>query len=34
MQALRYPVMEYPKGDNNRDYVLGDYLKPVVIKCN
>lgn len=32
MQALRYPVMKYPKGDNNEDYVLGDYLKPVVIK--
>ena len=34
MEALRYPVMEYPKGDNNKDYVLGEYLKPVIIEVN
>lgn len=31
MNALRYPIMSYPKGDNNADYTLGDYLKPIVI---
>lgn len=31
MNALRYPIKSYPKGDNNADYTLGDYLKPVVI---
>ena len=29
---LMYPVMPYPKGDNNEDYVLGTYLKPKIIK--
>lgn len=31
-KALRYPVLPYPKGDNNEDYVLGEYLKPKLIK--
>lgn len=29
--ALRYPILPYPKGDNNPDYRLGDYLKPTII---
>lgn len=29
--ALRYPVLPYPKGDNSPDYELGDYLQPIVI---
>lgn len=29
---LKYPVMPYPKGDNNSDYELGNYLKPKIIK--
>lgn len=30
--ALKYPVLPYPKGDNNDDYQLGEVLKPVVLK--
>ena len=30
-EALKYPVLPYPKGDNNPDYILGDYIKPIVI---
>ena len=26
-KALMYPVLPYPKGDNNKDYALGTYLK-------
>ena len=29
--ALQYPVLPYPKGDNNPDYTLGDFIKPIVI---
>lgn len=29
--ALRYPVLPYPKGDNNPNYTLGDFIKPKVI---
>ena len=29
--ALRYPILPYPKGDNNEDYMLGDYLKTTLI---
>lgn len=25
--ALQYPILPYPKGDNNPDYQLGNYLK-------
>lgn len=32
-QALKYPVLPYPKGDNNDDYTLGDYMKPILVKC-
>ena len=31
--ALRYPVEEYPNGDNNPDYQLGDYMKPILVPC-
>jgi len=30
-EHLNYPVLPYPKGDNNDDYVLGDYIKPKII---
>lgn len=29
--ALLYEVLPYPKGDNNPDYHLGDYIKPKLI---
>lgn len=29
--ALKYPVLPYPKGDNNSDYTLGDYLEPTLV---
>lgn len=28
---LQCTVMEYPKGDNNPDYKLGEYLKPTIV---
>lgn len=31
MNNLRYPVCEYPKGDNE-NYILGEYYKPEIIK--
>lgn len=31
MDALRYEVQPYPKGDNSPDYKLGNYLKQEVI---
>lgn len=34
LEALKYEVQEYPKGDNNEDYELGDYLKEKVIEVN
>jgi hypothetical protein len=30
-QSLKYPIEEYPKGENNY-YDLGDYLQPEIIK--
>lgn len=30
-ESLMYPVLPYPKGDNNPDYKLGDFLEPTVI---
>lgn len=30
-EALQYPILPYPKGDNNADYTLGDYIKPKII---
>lgn len=28
---LQFPMMDYPKGDNNPDYTLGEYLKPIIV---
>ena len=33
-QELRYKPQEYPKGDNNPDYKLGDYLQDTIIKVS
>lgn len=30
--ALRYDIQPYPKGDNNPDYTLGNYIKPELQK--
>lgn len=30
-EHLKYPIKEYPKGDNS-NYVLGDYIKVVLVK--
>ena len=27
LRKLKYPIQDYPKGDNNDDYTLGEYLK-------
>lgn len=29
---LQYPICKYPKGDNSEDYILGDYMKEIIIK--
>lgn len=29
--ALQYDILPYPKGDNNPDYHLGEYIKPKLI---
>lgn len=34
LNALKYPCQDYPKGDNNGDYVLGEYLKEKIIEVN
>lgn len=34
MKLLNYKIQDYPKGDNNSDYILGDYLKDKIIKAN
>lgn len=31
LKVLNYKVMPYPKGDN-KNYTLGEYLKPIIIK--
>ena len=31
--ALKWEVKEYPKGDNNPDYTLGEYLEETIIKA-
>lgn len=31
MENLRYPILPYPKGDNNTDYQLGDFLKDEIV---
>lgn len=33
-EALKYPVMDYPKGDNSEDYVLGDYMKEKLVRVS
>lgn len=30
--CLRYPTLPYPKGNNNPDYELGQYMKPIIVK--
>ena len=33
LNDLKYPIYKsYPKGDNNKDYTLGDYLKRELVK--
>jgi hypothetical protein len=32
MKCLNYPPQPYPKGDNNPDYKLGDFLKEKIVK--
>lgn len=32
-EHLKYPVCDYPKGDNNPDYTLGEYMKPILVPC-
>ena len=33
-KLLKYPIEKYPKGDNNENYKLGDFLKPIVVDEN
>lgn len=32
LDALKYPIMDYPKGDNS-NYVLGDFLKDEIVEA-
>lgn len=32
--TLKYPVMPYPKGNNDKDYVLGNFLKDEIVKVS
>jgi hypothetical protein len=32
LNNLKYEIQPYPKGDNNPDYKLGDYLQPELLK--
>lgn len=34
LSELKYPILEYPKGDNNQDYALGEYLKPKIVEVS
>lgn len=34
LSELRYSICNYPKGDNNENYTLGDYMKPILVKVN
>ena len=35
LKDLKYPIIrEYPKGDNNEDYVLGNYLQRELVKVD
>jgi hypothetical protein len=31
-RKLNYDILEYPKGDNDKDYELGTTIEPVLIK--
>ena len=31
---LRYPILPYPKGDNNPDYELGDFMSATLLNVN
>lgn len=31
--ALNYPIQPYPKGEN-KNYILGEYQKPILVTCN
>lgn len=33
-QELKYPILPYPKGANNENYKLGDYIKPILVSTN
>ncbi len=33
MESLRYKIEKYPKGDN-KNYILGEYIQPTIIKIN
>ena len=33
IKDLKYPVLPYPK-EENQNYILGEYQKPTLIKCN
>lgn len=34
LQNIKYPILPYPKGDNSKDYILGNYLKDTLIDKN
>ena len=31
-EAFQWPILPYPKGDNNADYELGTREEPIIIK--
>ena len=31
LEHLNYPICEYPKGDNSEDYILGNYMKDIIV---
>lgn len=33
LENLNYPVLPYPK-EQNKNYILGEYMKPIIIKVN
>lgn len=33
-ENLHYPICDYPKGDNSEDYILGTYMKDIIIKAD
>lgn len=34
LQSLKYDVVPYPKGDNSEDYILGTYIKDIIVDCD